>query len=76
MMTMWAIKLNSPEHEPNDYAGWLFFRQYEVPATKSGYVGTALFPSRQSARDNLPRVRKAFPRAAVRKLRLVDGGKP
>ncbi len=72
-MNLWAIEINNPEYGPGDnLIGWGWFSEWKTPMSKNGYVGPALFPSREMAREKLPIVTKrAFQKAAVVKVKVV-----
>ncbi len=70
-MNLWAIECNNPEYGLGDnFIGW-GFGEWKTPVSKTGNYGSALFPSREVARKELPRVRRAFPKAAVVKVKVV-----
>lgn len=71
---MWAIECNNPEYGPGDhFLGWAWFPEFIVPISTIGHVGSAFFPSRKMAREQLPRIRRSFPHAAVVKVKIVKG---
>ena len=71
MNEMWAIICNDPEYGPGEHLiGWGWFRGVNAPISRSGRLGPALFPSRELARAELPRIKRTYPKAAVKKVSI------
>ncbi len=71
-MALWAIECNNPEYGSGDnLLGWGWFQVCQIPISKRGDMGPALFPSRILARRELPYVKSSFPKAKVVKVKVI-----
>jgi len=69
---MWAIRCNYPEYRDSQLIGWGWDRSFHAPCSKSGRFGTALYPSRDLAREMLKKVKKSYPKASITKIKLIE----
>jgi tRNA-dihydrouridine synthase len=68
---MWAVKCNYPEYVDDQLLGWGYDPNFHAPVSKNGRMGTALYPSRELARELLKIAKKAYPKATIVKVRIV-----
>jgi len=69
---MWAVRCNYPEYGDSQLIGWGWDRGVNAPMSKSRRFGTALYPSRELARKLLKDVKRAYPRATVVKVAIIE----
>jgi hypothetical protein len=69
---MWAIRCNYPEYRDSQLIGWGWDREVNAPMSKALRLGTALYPSRDLAREMLKKVKKSYPEASITKIKLVE----
>ena len=67
----WAIDTRSDEGHGLIGRYWYFGDKPPVIPVHMEGCQTALFKTRQLARDNLPSVNRAFPKAAVGKVKVI-----